>query len=364
MIFTDERLALLKDWLNALPAQLALNVSQLKVASSDASFRRYLRLPTQNPSGAPSVPQSYIVMDAPPSHEDCRPFARIAKAMEQAGVPTPTIVAQDLEQGFLLLTDFGDVTFLSKVVNQSQADATPLYSAAIDHLIHLQTDYVDSTLLPYDKTVLLRELMLYPDWYITQYKGVTLSDKERATLMAAFELIIENNLAQPVVAVHRDYHSRNLMVLEADGAEGVKIAKSAKGMVRLGIIDFQDALNGPITYDLISLLRDAYIEWREPEMMDWAISYWERARKRGLPVSDQFGEFYRDLEWMGIQRHIKVLGIFARLAIRDGKHQYLADMPLVMRYCMAAVKRYAALGPLSRLMAQVEGEQAKVGYTF
>jgi N-acetylmuramate 1-kinase len=358
MIFTDERLALLKDWLSSLPAQLELNVAELRIASSDASFRRYLRLPTHNPDVKTSTPKSYVVMDAPPSHEDCRPFARIAMAMKQAGVPTPAIVAQDLEQGFLLLTDFGDVTFLSKVANQSQADATPFYSSAINHLIHLQTAYVDSTLPPYDKAVLLRELMLYPDWYISQYKGVTLSDKERATLMSAFELIIDNNLAQPVVAVHRDYHSRNLMVLEANNSQGAQTG------IQLGIIDFQDALNGPITYDLISLLRDAYIEWREPEMMDWAITYWERARKHGLPISDQFGEFYRDLEWMGIQRHIKVLGIFARLAIRDGKHQYLADIPLVMRYCMAAVKRYAALGPLSRLMAQVEGEQAKVGYTF
>jgi N-acetylmuramate 1-kinase len=361
MIFTDERLALLKAWLNSLPTDLRLNVAGLKVASSDASFRRYLRLPTHNSPELLPIAKSYIVMDAPPSHEDCRPFARIATQMKNVGIPTPTIVAQDLEQGFLVLTDFGDVTFLSKVANQSQADATPYYSAAIDHLIHLQTEYVDSTLPPYDKTVLLRELMLYPDWYISQYKGITLSAKDRATLMAAFELIISNNLAQPVGAGHRDYHSRNLMVLENDSTQS---AQNIQNQLCLGIIDFQDALNGPITYDLISLLRDAYIEWREPEMMDWAISYWERARKRGLPISDQFGEFYRDLEWMGIQRHIKVLGIFARLAIRDGKHQYLADMPLVMRYCMAAVKRYAALGPLSRLMAQVEGEQTKVGYTF
>jgi N-acetylmuramate 1-kinase len=171
--------------------------------------------------------------------------------------------------------------------------------------------------------------------------------------LACFELIIGNNLAQPKVAVHRDYHSRNLMVLS-----------SPDSMPRLGIIDFQDALEGPITYDLVSLLRDAYIEWREPEVIDWAIGYWERARKAGLPVSDQFGEFYKDFEWMGLQRHIKVLGIFARLAIRDGKERYVADMPLVAKYCLAAAQRYIALKPLANLMSRVEGQQNTVGFTF
>jgi N-acetylmuramate 1-kinase len=355
MIFTAERLTSLKQWLSSLPQSNELALETLQVASSDASFRRYLRIRTHANSG--NALASYIVMDAPPSHEDCKPFVAIAKHMHAHGLAVPEIVASDLDNGFLLLTDFGDTTFLSQVENKPAANATPFYNAAITSLIHLQKN-VPSTnsswpLPPYSREVLLRELMLYPDWYIAQHKRTALTEKERTSMLACFDLLINNNLAQPKVAVHRDYHSRNLMVLP-----------SSNETPSLGIIDFQDALDGPITYDLVSLLRDAYIEWREPEVIDWAISYWESARKAGLPVSEQFGEFYKDFEWMGLQRHIKVLGIFARLAIRDGKERYVADMPLVAKYCLAAAQRYIALKPLANLMLRVEGEQNSVGYTF
>jgi N-acetylmuramate 1-kinase len=355
MIFTAERLTSLKQWLSSLPDHLDLAIQTLTIASSDASFRRYLRINTTALSATKAM--SYIVMDAPPSHEDCQPFVAISRHMHSNGVAVPEVIASDLGNGFLLLTDFGDTTFLSKVENTEAQVAGIYYDAAINSLINLQkkvpSNNPDWPLPPYSREVLLRELMLYPDWYIAQHKRIELTEKERASMLACFELIIENNLAQPKVAVHRDYHSRNLMVLQ-----------SSDEMPSLGVIDFQDALEGPITYDLVSLLRDAYIEWREPEVIDWAINYWEKAKKAGLPVSDQFGEFYKDFEWMGLQRHIKVLGIFARLAIRDEKERYVADMPLVAKYCLAAAQRYIALKPLANLMLRVEGQQNTVGFTF
>jgi N-acetylmuramate 1-kinase len=372
MIFTDERLTALKQWLLSLPKPLGLALETLTVASSDASFRRYLRIHTrantQDNDGNNTA--SFVVMDAPPSHEDCKPFVAIAQHMRACAVTVPEIIVSDLTNGFLLLTDFGDTTFLSKVAAVAAGEAGPYYTKAITQLVQLQKavtcDNPQWPLPPYNREVLLRELMLYPDWYITQHKGITLSDKEKATLMAAFELIIANNLAQPKVAVHRDYHSRNLMVLNSK--TNIKAnnqpANNQLANIELGIIDFQDALHGPITYDLVSLLRDAYIEWHEPEVIDWTISYWEQAKKAELPVSDQFGEFYKDFEWMGLQRHIKVLGIFARLAIRDGKESYISSMPLVSKYCLAAAQRYGALKPLANLMLKIEGAQNTVGYTF
>jgi N-acetylmuramate 1-kinase len=355
MIFSAERLNSVKQWLSSLPKTLDLALPTLKVASSDASFRRYLRINTVQ--SGPDKPASYIVMDAPPSHEDCKPFVAIAKHMHANGIAVPEIIASDLENGYLLLSDFGDTTFLSQVENKEAVHASPFYNSAIASLIDLQKNVPSNNpnwpLPAYNREVLLRELMLYPDWYIAQHKRIELTEKERASMLACFDLIINNNLAQPKVAVHRDYHSRNLMVLPGEHS-----------LPSLGVIDFQDALNGPITYDLVSLLRDAYIEWREPEVIDWAIGYWELAKKAGLPVSDQFGEFYKDFEWMGLQRHIKVLGIFARLAIRDGKERYLADMPLVAKYSLAVAQRYIALKPLANLMLRVEGAQNTVGYTF
>ena len=206
----------------------------------------------------------------------------------------------------------------------------------------------------YDRALLLRELQLFPEWYIARHKGVTLTDAETAMLDTAFERILAVNLAEPQVFVHRDYHSRNLMLL--DPADGLG--------ANPGIIDFQDAVFGPISYDLVSLFKDAYIRWDEDFILDMLIRYWETAKKLGLPVRAEFADFHRDFEWMGVQRHIKVLGIFARLCHRDGKDGYLADMPLVMDYLRRACKRWRDLGPLLKLLDRLEPEETQVGYTF
>ena len=314
----------------------------LAPASSDASFRRYLRVTFRD--SAPSL----IVMDAPPSHEDCRPFIRVAALFGAAGVNVPEVMAQDLDQGFLLLTDLGNTTYLAEL-KRDPGRANALYGDALQALVRIQSATRPGELAPYDRALLLREMELLPEWYIGRHRGHAPTAAQRATLDAAFEALLTNNLAQPRVYVHRDYHSRNLMV----GAPG-----------KPGVLDFQDAVEGPITYDLVSLFRDAYIEWDEERILDWCIRYWEAARKAGLPVAADYGEFYRDFEWMGLQRHLKVLGIFARLYHRDGKSAYLDDLPLVMRYVRATCARYTAFTPLLRLLDVIENVQANAGYTF
>jgi aminoglycoside/choline kinase family phosphotransferase len=334
-----DRTAALTQWLESLFPGRAF---ALTAASNDASFRRYLRARFADDGS------TRIVMDAPPEHEDCKPFIRVAALFGATGVHVPEVLAQYLEQGFLLLTDLGDTTYLAAMQCDAQrADA--LYRDAIAALIQIQAGTRLGDLPPYDRALLLREMRLLPDWYIARHKNTILDDKQRAILDAAFEALLANNLAQPQVYVHRDYHSRNLMV----GAPG-----------RPGILDFQDAVYGPITYDLVSLLRDAYIEWEEEQLLDWCIRYWETARKAGLPVQAEFGDFYLDFEWMGLQRHLKVLGIFARLNYRDGKAAYLNDIPLVMRYVRRTCARYAVFFPLLRLLETVEQIETKSGYTF
>jgi aminoglycoside/choline kinase family phosphotransferase len=284
-------------------------------------------------------------MDAPPQHEDCKPFLHIGKLFEDAGTHVPHVHAQDLQQGFLLLSDLGNTTYLQALTSDN---ARQLYGAATDALIKIQRASRANELPPYDEALLRRELNLFPEWYVAKHLGITLTEKQNAALEESFRRILANNLAQPRVYVHRDYHSRNLMMTEPNP----------------GILDFQDAVYGPITYDLASLFKDAYIKWEEEEIMDWLIRYWEKARKAGLPVPADFGEFYRDYEWMGVQRHIKVLGIFARLYHRDGKDGYLKDMPLVMDYLRRACERYIDLKPLLNLLDAIEPRETQVGYTF
>ncbi|MEQ1526869.1 MAG: phosphotransferase [Gallionella sp.] len=331
----------------------------LAPASADASFRRYFRATFGDGS-------TKIVMDAPPQHEDCKPFLHVAKLFEDAGTHTPHVYAQDLELGFLLLSDLGNTTYLQAL---TAGNAPQLYSAATDALIKIQLASRDNELPPYDEALLRRELNLFPDWYITKYLGVTLTEKQQSKLEEVFARIVANNLAQPKVYVHRDYHSRNLMHISTPSplmgegwGEGEK--NKREFLNNPGIIDFQDAVYGPITYDLASLFKDAYIKWDEAEIMDWLIRYWEKARKAGLPVHADFGEFYRDYEMMGAQRHIKVLGIFARLCHRDGKDAYLKDMPLVMSYLRAACVRYIDLKPLLNILDELEQNKPEVGYTF
>ncbi|MDO4905964.1 MAG: phosphotransferase [Lautropia sp.] len=341
----DSRLDALRQWLATLPAHLEISPDSLTPASADASFRRYFRLKARLPNGQCSA----IAMDAPPPQEDCRPFVHVARVFAEAGVSVPHIHAADVEQGFLLLDDLGNQTYLKHLEDTRTAPA--LYRDASVALVKLQAASKPGVFPAYDRELLLRELMLYPTWYVGRHKQITLTEAEQRLLHDGFELLLSNLLAQPAVYVHRDYHSRNLMVL-ADAARTP------------GVLDFQDAVYGPITYDLVSLLRDAYIHWEEADQLDWCIRHWERARAAGLPVAGDFGDFYRDFEWMGLQRHLKVLGIFARLHHRDGKDAYLDDIPLVARYAYGVLNRYQEFGPLRKLFERIEGVDATHGYTF
>ena len=337
------RTILLRDWLNRhFSLQHPDQEYSLAPASADASFRRYFRLTL--PDGS-----TQIVMDAPPEHEDCRPFLKVAALFREAGVHVPKIHAENLAQGFLLLSDLGNTTYL----NVLDADTAPiLYRDANAALVDIQRASRPGVLPEYDRALLTRELDLFPDWYIARHLDVTLDDKQHAALRSVFEKILVNSLAQPQVFVHRDYHSRNLMV------------SGDSHPANPGIIDFQDAVYGPITYDLASLYRDAYISWEEDQELDFVIRFWEMARKASLPVHADFHDFYRDYEWMGAQRQIKVLGIFARLNYRDGKSAYLNDMPRVMAYLRKTCERYLDLRPLARLLDQLENRSAQVGLTF
>jgi len=312
----------------------------LTPASADASFRRYFRVHLAE-GPIPSV----IAMDAPPEHEDCRPFTHVAGLLAAAGLNAPRVLAQDLERGFLLLTDLGSTTYLA-ALDDSNADG--LFADAIDALVTWQLASRPGELPPYDEALLRRELDLFPDWYVARHLGVTLAAEQRQALESVFRLIVGSNLAQPQVYVHRDYMPRNLMVSEPNP----------------GILDFQDAVYGPISYDVASLFRDAFVSWPEERVLDWTVRYWEKARRAGLPVDADFGAFYRDLEWMGLQRHLKVLGIFARLNYRDGKPDYLDDTPRFLGYVRAACERYGALAPLTRLLDELEGRAPEVRYTF
>jgi len=330
-----ERQRKIEVWLGSLYPGRAFNLTP---ASADASFRRYFRASFAD--GA-----SLVVMDAPPEREDCRPWLHVQDLFHKAGAHVPEVLASDIAEGFLLLSDLGSTTYLAAF----DADNTVgLYRDAIDALVRIQCASRPNQLPPYDRALLQRELDLFPDWYIAKHLKLQLTDAQRNTLAAAFEKILAVNLAEPQVYVHRDYHSRNLMVTTPNP----------------GIVDFQDAVYGPISYDLVSLFKDAYVEWPEDLVLDWVVRYWEKARKAGLPVRADFADFYRDYEWMGVQRHIKVLGIFARLCHRDGKDGYLKDMPLVAKYLRTACERYRDLGPFLKLLDELEGREQRVGYTF
>lgn len=327
---------LLRDW---IARQYPGESLDIQPASADASFRRYFRL--QFADGRPSL----IVMDAPPDHEDCRPWLKVGALFAAAGVHVPRVLAQDLELGFLILSDLGNTTYLA-VLNQDSAPA--LYGEALTALVRIQQASQPGVLPAYDRPLLERELDLFPDWYVNKHLGKTLTPAQDKVWQTAKEKLLANVLAQPQGYVHRDYHSRNLMVSEPNP----------------GIIDFQDAVYGPLTYDPVSLFRDAYISWEEEQELDWVIRYWELARRAKLPVPAAFDDFYRDYEWMGAQRQLKVLGIFARLYHRDGKDGYLADMPRVMAYLRRTCERYGELRPLWRLLEELEPSVSQVGYTF
>ena len=355
--WTDpQRRSAFERWLAALPPGLGIEPDSVRAASADASFRRYFLVDFR----AGATQGSRIVMDAPPEREDCRPFVQVAEALHAGGLNVPQVLDWNREQGFLLLSDLGSTTYLAAIQGPPALDskqASALYLEALEALVRLQGLPVQAELPPYDRALMRRELDLFPEWYVARHCATTLTPREQEGLERSFALILDACLAQPTVLVHRDYHSRNLMRPQTSG-EGTG---SAAGP---GILDFQDAVRGPASYDLASLLRDAYVEWDEEVQIDWAVRYWERARRAGLPVDPDFGGFWRDLEWMGLQRHLKVLGIFARLCHRDGKDGYLRDLPLVWRYAHRVAVRYSGLKPLALLLERLAGTQREAGYTF
>lgn len=335
-------------WLEALAQTHGLVPSSLRVASADASFRRYLRVDTQ--AGA-----SLIVMDAPPDKENCEPFVKVAKLMQLAGLKAPEVLAWHEAQGFMLLTDLGDQTMMSAIdVKNPQANHA-LYMQAVDALIAWQLSSKAGVLPPYDQALLNRELSLFPDWYLAQHRQIDVQGKMRNTLDSTFKMLVTRNLASPSVFVHRDFMPRNLMMPTGSDAA-------------LGVLDFQDAVYGPVTYDVASLMRDAFLTWEEDFVLDVTIRYWEKARKAGLldfeDWHQDFGVFYRAVEWMGLQRHLKVAGIFARLTLRDGKEKYLADAPRFIAYIRSTAARYIELRPLLRLIEEVEGKDGVTGFAF
>lgn len=337
-------------WIAPLAAAHGLRLETLRPASADASFRRYLRLDT-------SAGASLVVMDAPPDKENCRPFVQVQALMRQAGLRVPEILAWDEAQGFMLLSDLGTQTVIEVLDPGQPQAALDWYRQAVDGLLDWQQASRPGVLPSYDEALLRRELQLFPDWYVARHRGVVLDAAQQATLAQAFDRIVAHSLAAPSVFVHRDFMMRNLMVPPAGAL--------------LGVLDFQDAVYGPITYDIASLLRDAFISWEEDFVIDVTVRYWEKARRAGLLGArsasgwgDDFGEFYRAVEWMGLQRHLKVAGIFARLTLRDGKPRYLADAPRFIAYIRATATRYRELAPLLRLVDQIEGTSAPVGYAF
>jgi aminoglycoside/choline kinase family phosphotransferase len=324
---TDSRLNTLRNWLKGLEPSWQLDLSTLTPASADASFRRYFRIQSKNPTF-----NTLIVMDAPPQYEPLDAFLKVDLLLQNAGLNVPQILEKNITEGFLLLNDLGNKTYLAEL-NDETADW--LYKDATHALVQMQLASKPDVLPNYDAALLQRELDLFPEWYLGQHLQMSLTDLQDSQIKQAFSLIIENNLAQAKVYVHRDFHSRNLMVTEVNNP---------------GVIDFQDAVYGPITYDASSLWRDAYIAWPEERVIDWVIKFWEAGRKAGLPMTEDFGQFYRDFEWMGLQRHLKVLGIFARLFHRDKKDGYLKDIPLVLEYAIATANRYIELKPLARIL--------------
>ncbi len=332
----DDRFHALDAWLRAtLPG----TEFRLEPASADASFRRYFRVYS-------AAGPTRIAMDAPPERENSAAFVRIAALLAQAGLHAPKVLAQDLAQGFLLLTDLGTTPYIAAL--REGRDVDRLFGEATGALVRWQAASREGELPVYDEALLARELALFPDWYIARHLGLELSAAQSEALQGVFRAVLARNLAEPRVYVHRDYMPRNLMVCEPNP----------------GILDFQDAVHGPISYDVASLFRDAFISWEEERVLDGTVRYWEKARRAGLPVRADFAEFWRDVEWMGLQRHLKVLGIFARLKHRDGKPDYAEDTPRFIGYVRHAVGRYRELAPLGRLLDDLEGRKTEVRLTF
>ncbi|TFW15016.1 aminoglycoside phosphotransferase [Massilia arenosa] len=338
----DQRLAQLSTWLATTGL---VQVETRRPASADASFRRYFRLDVV-PEMREKLGATLVAMDAPPERENVPAFIHVDGLLRDAGVTVPAIVARDVDNGFLLLSDLGTTTYLQRL----DIDNAPfMYSDAVDALIKFQLASQPGVLPEFDRAFVMRELNIFPEWYVERHLGVQLDDKQTATLQGVFDTIAANVLAQPQVYMHRDYHSRNLMWLDQGNP---------------GVLDFQDAVYGPVTYDLASLLRDAYVQWDEEVVLDWVVRYWQRAKQVGLPVDPDIDNFYRDFEFMALQRHIKILGIFCRLNYRDNKPNYMGDLPTVLDYVRKTCNRYGALKPLLKLLDSIEARAPDVRYTF
>ena len=331
-------------WLAPLCEAHQLDRSSLSLASVDASFRRYFRL-----LGAQ---RSVIVMDAPPPREDVRPFIDLADRILATGLHAPQVLAADVEQGFLLLEDLGSHLYLDALTNADPAIADRLMRDAITALLRWQ-QHGDATGLPrYDDALLRTELQLFPDWCVAREYGLTWTDAQTAQWQRLCTSLVSSALAQPVVAVHRDWMPRNLMVCEPNP----------------GILDFQDAVQGPVTYDMVCLLRDAFLSWDEQRELDWAVRWWQGARQAGLlqghAMQDDFAECWRAMEWMGLQRHLKVAGIFCRLKHRDGKPRYSTDLPRFFAYITRVALRYRELQPLIALIEPMSGPLTTSGFSM
>ena len=296
----------------------------LSDASADASFRKYYRVKTSE--------KTLILMDAPPDKESISDYLKIGVEMVNQGINAPKVFYENQKLGFILMEDFGDKTFLKEFSLKGLKD---LYIRAIDNIINMQLLLKINDLEQYTQKKLYTEICLFNEWYLDKYKKINLSSKEIADLEIIFKKVISDNVAQNQCFVHRDYHSRNLMVLENND---------------LGILDFQDAVLGPMTYDLVSLLKDAYIELEEEDVIDLVINFWEKAVEKNLLQKGDFSDFFMQYELMGVQRHLKVLGIFSRLSIRDHKNNYLEDIPLVEKYLLKASERYQFLSPLKKIL--------------
>jgi aminoglycoside/choline kinase family phosphotransferase len=339
-----QRHAAFTRWLESIADAHGLQPQTLTPASADASFRRYLRI------GAAAG--SCVVMDAPPPQEDVRPFVHVAQLIRDAGLNGPQVLEADAAQGFVLLSDLGNRLYLPALRQANAAEADALMRDAIGALVRWQVQVPAQALPPYDEALLARELALFPEWCVQREFGLRWSDAEQARWQQICRLLIDSALAQPTVAVHRDWMPRNLMVAEPNP----------------GILDFQDAVRGPPTYDIASLLRDAFISWDEEREIDWAVRYWSEAKRAGVPLGEamaaDFGEFWRALEWMGLQRHLKVLGIFCRLKHRDAKPAYAEDLPRFFAYATKVALRYAPLKPLLALLEPMSGLRPTVAYSM
>ncbi|WP_342650331.1 phosphotransferase [Pseudomonas sp. REB1044] len=299
----------------------------LTAASSDASFRRYFRWEGGG--------RSLVIMDAPPPQENCAPFVAIDHLLASAQVNVPVIHAQDLERGFLLLSDLGRQTYL-EVIDGDNADA--LFEAAIETLLALQRLPMQAPLPSYDTTLLRRELALFPEWYVGHALNTAFDDAQQARWQRISQLLIDSALAQPKVLVHRDYMPRNLMLSTPNP----------------GVLDFQDAVYGPVTYDITCLFKDAFLSWPQARVDAWLRRYWDQARAAGIPVQADFADFQRASDLMGVQRHLKVIGIFARICHRDGKPRYLADVPRFFAYLHEVIARRPELAELGELLAELD----------